>query len=712
MKTLVTTFTLLLFCSMLHAQQWHMLNSPTSDNLYAVHFVSQTTGWAGGSNGTIMKTTDGGSSWTMQTLPTTSTVLDIEFTSSNTGFLCCGNGKIFKTTNGGDDWVEKDGGGSYALIGMQFRDATNGYAVGGPTIGRGVIRKTSDGGETWNSMETAFGINQLRTVHFFTGSHGIVGGADSYIHKTNNAGADWHKAYNTSTGSVFKFFYTSANIGYAISGLGMLLKTTQKDTNWVEIFIPGLPEYSSPNSLYFINDYEGWVALDEGRITHITNGGNDLEVQNTATTNNLMDIFFVDAAHGFAVGNGGVILSTNPASPPSGNITLVGQIDFMHSKGPFYVAGDKGNKAYIAMNNSDSYVYTLNIYDLSNPASPALLGSIDFECCISGVYAAGNYAYISGPQNKLIIVDVSNPANPVEKGSIEVPGLSRLVVSGNYAYTGSNENGVSITDISNADAPVNAGIYNAPGPVRDVAVSGDMLFVACTNQGLRVVDVSDPANPAETGNYDTPGWAQGVYASGNYAYVSAFQEGLSIVDVSDPANPSETGSVTGIGQTMRINGTGNYVYIAAANVVTMIDVSNASQPQIMGNYATESGSSGIIDDVLGMGKYIYVADNYAGFYILQNDLISGDDELPASDNLNFAIYPNPTVNEFRVRNSEFRVSRAALELFGVDGRKLLEKNIPAGSEEVTVDVSMLQSGVYLCRITVDNKSVTKKLVIK
>ena len=78
----------------------------------------------------------------------------------------------------------------------------------------------------------------------------------------------------------------------------------------------------------------------------------------------------------------------------------------------------------------------------------------------------------------------------------------------------------------------------------------------------------------------------------------------------------------------------------------------------------------------------------------------------------FQIYPNPAVEEFRVLSSEFRVSRATVALFGVDGRKLLEKTIPEGSEEITVDVRSLHSGIYFVRLTIENKSVTKKLVIK
>ncbi len=708
MKTKSGIFTLLLLCSVLNAQQWYVQSSPSAGNgLRAVYFVSQTTGWIGGANGIIMKTMDGGVNWTLQSLSTTSTILDIHFTDSQTGFLCCGNGKIFKTSNGGEDWVEKNSGGSYAMIGMYFRDATNGYAVGGPTIGKGVILRTSDGGETWSSYDGPTG-NQLRTAHFFNDSYGLVAGADGYFFKTTNGGKDWHKVYHSSTGTVFKMFYTSANTAYAASGLAVLLKTTEKDTNWTETTITGVPEYTGANSLYFMSDSEGWVALDNGRIAHITNGGVNIEVQNTGTTNDLKDIFFYDASHGWAVGEAGVLLSTNPGSQ-SGNMTLVGQISNILSKGPFYVVDDK---AYISMNNSDSHVYTLNIFDISNPASPALQGSVDFQCCIFGVYAAGNYVYVSGPENKLFIVDISDPANPVKKGSSGVLGLERLVVSGNYAYITSDGNEVWVVDVSNPDAPAYTGKYSTPGVAKDVAITGDTLFVACTNQGLRVVDVSDSTNPVEIGAYNTPGWALDVYSSGNYVYVGAMNEGLRVIDVSDPANPLETGSVSGLGLTMRVSGSGNYVYATAANVVTMINVSYPTQPHIVGSYETESGPSGAIEDILCIGEYIYVADRYSGFYILQNDLISSEDELSVPRLLDVTVFPNPAKDEFEIYSQELKTGGGRIELYNLTGRKLIEKYISKGAEECKIDVSALQSGVYICRIRIENGSVTKKLIIQ
>jgi len=76
------------------------------------------------------------------------------------------------------------------------------------------------------------------------------------------------------------------------------------------------------------------------------------------------------------------------------------------------------------------------------------------------------------------------------------------------------------------------------------------------------------------------------------------------------------------------------------------------------------------------------------------------------------IVPNPAKDKFEVWSSEFKAGSATIELYDLNGRKLLEKQIPSGTEKFELDVSGLNSGVYMCRVTIDNKSVTKKLIIR
>jgi hypothetical protein len=83
-----------------------------------------------------------------------------------------------------------------------------------------------------------------------------------------------------------------------------------------------------------------------------------------------------------------------------------------------------------------------------------------------------------------------------------------------------------------------------------------------------------------------------------------------------------------------------------------------------------------------------------------------------SETIQFEIYPNPAGKKFGVRSSEFGVNGGTLEIYDLNGRKLLEKQIPKGSETVEVDVSSLESGVYFCRLISKNKSATQKLIIQ
>ena len=76
------------------------------------------------------------------------------------------------------------------------------------------------------------------------------------------------------------------------------------------------------------------------------------------------------------------------------------------------------------------------------------------------------------------------------------------------------------------------------------------------------------------------------------------------------------------------------------------------------------------------------------------------------------IFPNPASDKFIVKGLMFKVKGSTMELLDLNGKKLLEKQIHAGTETVEIDVSGLKSGVYFCRLLLEEKSITKKLIIK
>ena len=90
---------------------------------------------------------------------------------------------------------------------------------------------------------------------------------------------------------------------------------------------------------------------------------------------------------------------------------------------------------------------------------------------------SGNYAYVTTWDGGLHSINVSNPASPVEVGSINPAGTERgVTISGNYAYVASGS--VNIIDVSQPNSPNLVSSYNTGKNLRDLAVSDNYIFAA------------------------------------------------------------------------------------------------------------------------------------------------------------------------------------------------------------------------------------------
>ena len=116
--------------------------------MYSVHFVNDTTGWATGDGGIILKTTDGGSNWIQQSQPSgVYSLFGVYFVDDSLGWAVSVGGKIITTTDGGSNWSIQSTGHPI-LWSVHFVDSTTGWVVGDD----GTILNTKDGGENWTSQ--------------------------------------------------------------------------------------------------------------------------------------------------------------------------------------------------------------------------------------------------------------------------------------------------------------------------------------------------------------------------------------------------------------------------------------------------------------------------------------------------------------------------------------------------------------------------------
>ena len=281
---------------------------------------------------------------------------------------------------------------------------------------------------------------------------------------------------------------------------------------------------------------------------------------------------------------------------PTGQLYVSGSLPTLESttstnSGPdsVYVSGIY---AYV-INSSAS---TLQIFNITDPASPTLESTTSTNSDPNSVYVSGIYAYVINSsttlnQNNLQIFNITDPASPILVGSIASSYYNPSVfVSGNYAYVA--KYGYNMLEIYNISVPSNPTFVGSSGTLyhaSSVFVSGNYAYVTnVDSQGtayntLQIFNISNPANPISVGSINTGVHPSSVYVSGNFAYVASYGSNLlEVYNISNPSNPTLVGSVaTGSGP-FAVYVQGNYAYVvnSTSNTLAIYNIGGAYIQQL------------------------------------------------------------------------------------------------------------------------------------
>jgi len=216
----------------------------------------------------------------------------------------------------------------------------------------------------------------------------------------------------------------------------------------------------------------------------------------------------------------------------------------------------------------------LSILDLSDPASPRLIGRTTNDLAIYDLKIAGSHAFLAGYYG-LHIVDLTSPTNPVVVGKWEdLPGCCaqaiRVQVVGHIAYvtvdTDPGSSGVilqAVIDVSNPANPVFLKyLDNINSFINEMREFGDYLLTVDYNPFLNIYDNSDPTNINLVASFPTRSWTFGLTIVGNYAYVPEEVGGVQVFDVSNPTNVVEVAVFDTHGRTQSAFVANDLVYVA------------------------------------------------------------------------------------------------------------------------------------------------------
>lgn len=220
-------FTNLLSYAQVVGYEW-LSPIPDANRFYDVHFVNNDTGYVVGDFGTILKTKDGGATWSKYPLNEARTFWSVHFVDANNGFIC-GDAMIRKTTDGGETWVDINnttGVSNLTLRAIHFITKDKGFAVGK----NGLILKTTNG-LTW-TKKTSGTTQFLYGVYFYDAMTGYAYGENTTLLKTIDGGETWGAlTIGVTTNSIFELKFFDSNAGIAITDFNTI-KTENGGATW------------------------------------------------------------------------------------------------------------------------------------------------------------------------------------------------------------------------------------------------------------------------------------------------------------------------------------------------------------------------------------------------------------------------------------------------------------------------------------------------
>lgn len=182
---------------------WLIQYTPVTYYINDIFFIDKNTGWAVANefllNGTtLLKTSNGGNNWTIDSFQDSSKIFrTIYFLDSATGFLGGFEGAIYKTTDSGNNWFSTSNDSSFfsafPITKFSFISDKNGFACGGQIDIAGVIWKTTDSGLKWTaegfSPEPFYDIFAENQENIFAVGGDFEFGAQ--ISKSTDSGQNW-----------------------------------------------------------------------------------------------------------------------------------------------------------------------------------------------------------------------------------------------------------------------------------------------------------------------------------------------------------------------------------------------------------------------------------------------------------------------------------------------------------------------------------------
>ena len=304
------------------------------DTLYSLFFVDNNEGWAVGENSSILHTLDGGQTWESQTEnvkwlaegENKYILWCIKFTDPRTGWVVGGSadgkkGVLLKTTDGGNTWTEMElpaeAQGTVLRSITLHSDPSAGEAAWIVGLG-GLVLYSDDGGNTWVKQDSTVtkDLYSVASIGYYKQGWKVWAvGQDGTIIYTSD-GITWEEQKSGIPTTLLRVFFANTSQterqfrGWAVGVNGVVRTTTDFGQKWLPQVAAEPGEHL--RSVFFVEKTQiGWIVGDGGLVRYTNNSGKDWRPRASGVFKTLYDLFFINTSEGWAVGKDGVIIHTN-----------------------------------------------------------------------------------------------------------------------------------------------------------------------------------------------------------------------------------------------------------------------------------------------------------------------------------------------------------------------------------------------------------------
>jgi hypothetical protein len=406
---------------------------------------------------------------------------------------------------------------------------------------------------------------------------------------------------------------------------------------------------------YIVGDYAYLAQGSVLAVVNVSNPAAPVVVGQTAPLSGQATAIYATADYAYAlVANQLVVVDvTDPAQP-----VVINSIDVGYS---INVMQGSQNRIYILGEGHWAHPYWsivhLTIVDISNPASPQIIGS-NYELSAqyvsaNGIFVTGTTVYLATGALGLHIVNASNPQQIVELGSygasyaqsvfvsntvaylatgvtggagfyqptltslnVAAPAsptlmsslavtVTKVTVAGNFAYAAGYDSLLHVIDISHPHALVEMDTYDAGFTINDLSVVNDRAYLILDWGQMYMLNIGNAPAVTQLGQY-WPWSISGIQVDGSTAYMIDSGR-LAVLDIHHPVTPTRVGIYPPLHNISLVKTSDQVAYVVdSGKVLHLLDISTPLTPTAIGVYTSSAPTN--INSFAVESQTVYLAE--------------------------------------------------------------------------------------------------------